>query len=95
LNTNNRQKSSFDPELLINLLVLDRVVPQLLVETEALGCFDDARGKHLGREHRGSIAETRKNSGYYLRDHLYAAFDSNMREESAIVTKGENTSLRM
>ena len=47
MGTHNHQKSSLNLELFIDLLVLDRVVPRLLVETVALGCFNDASGKDL------------------------------------------------
>ena len=52
-NTYYHQKSGLDPELFIDLLVLDRVASQLLVETVALGCFDNTRGEDLKREVMG------------------------------------------
>ena len=47
MGTHNYQESSLNLELFIDLLVFDGVVPQPLVETVALGCFNDMRGKDL------------------------------------------------
>jgi len=49
-NPYDRQKSSLDPELFIDPPALDWVVPQPLIETVALGRFDDMRGEDLKRE---------------------------------------------
>ena len=49
-NTHDQKKSSFNLELLIDPLVLERILPQLLVETITLGRLDDTRGKDLKRK---------------------------------------------
>ena len=49
-NTYDHKKSSFNFELLIDPLVLERIIPQLLVETIALGRLDYTRGEDLKRK---------------------------------------------
>ena len=52
-NTHDHQKGSFDFEFFIDPPTLDRVAPQLLVETVAFGGFEDTRGEDLKRETMG------------------------------------------
>ena len=56
-NAYDHQKSSLDLELFVDPLILCQIVPQLFIETVALGCFDNPRGKDLKRKQYGSIAE--------------------------------------
>lgn len=63
--TYDHQESSLDLELLIYPLILCHVVPQLLVETVALGCFDNTRGEDLKREAIRFDRRARQMSGGY------------------------------
>ena len=47
MNAYNHQKGSLDLEFFVGLLILDRVIPQLVVEAVALDRFNDTRGEDL------------------------------------------------
>ena len=73
-NTYDHQKSCLDLELFMDLLILDRIAPQILVKAVPLGCFDDARGEDLHRVTVRSDAETSQMSGGYKQDLSHAVF---------------------
>ena len=55
-NTYDNEESSLDLEFFIDLLVFNRIVPQLLIKVAALRCFDYTGREELQRKTIGLVA---------------------------------------